>query len=53
MDVHVTPLWVTTDLYWHGLTLQRIVLAPLHSDFRYIKREEMRIFPLPLLICFY
>lgn len=25
---HVTPLWVTTDLYWHGLTLQRTVLAP-------------------------
>lgn len=28
MNLHVTPLWVTTDLYWHGLTLQRTVLAP-------------------------
>lgn len=46
-SARVTPLWVTTDLYWHGLTLQRTVLAPTPFWLRICHQREKESFCLP------
>lgn len=46
-SARVTPLWATTDLYWHGLTLQRIVLAPTPFWLQIRHQRENESFSLP------
>lgn len=46
-SARVTPLWVTTDLYWHGLTLQRTVLAPTQFWLQICHQRGNESFSLP------